>query len=111
MKFTPLSTAVRTRRILPASVGLPMCEPPRPITETFSPVFPSGRQGTSAFASVAQVSFLAPATTAVAIDSLRNLRRVMLPSSPDHGDDVLIETNDNVRLSFSPIQITATTSA
>ncbi len=48
MKLMPLSIAVRMILMLSfSSCCWPMCEPPRPTIETFSPVRPSVRRGIS----------------------------------------------------------------
>src|SRR6202023_3472272 len=78
MKLMAESMAVRTMRNAScSSSSLPRCAPPTPTSETFSPVRPSVRYGMPfAWVSCATPSRAAPATTAPATESSRNIRRL-----------------------------------
>ncbi len=79
MKLMPRSTAVRMRVMLSSSSGCrPVWYPPRPMSETFSPVLPNVRYGISFLTSLASFAHpgATPITTLAATDNFTNSRRV-----------------------------------
>ena len=74
----PLSIALRMMLMLSCSVkpSVPMCQPPRPRAETFSPVLPSARVGIVPVAPRPHAVEPTPAATPPATASLTNSRRV-----------------------------------
>src|SRR5689334_15950745 len=84
MKLMPLSIALLTIRIDSCTVwGLPICEPPSPTHDTFSPVCPSVRRGISP-----DCPFTLPATVRPAATVPRTCLLSFTPVWTLSGDDV-----------------------